>query len=159
MALQRRDTDADAFRETHERVGRLVIRVAREVRTMVDREVQPLGLTMQQAELLVWTHLHRGASSRQLTGLVLTDEAGMSRLVDRLEAKNLVVRRGHGTDRRARTLELTPSGRALVARLRRVAVKGNRHLLAGLTARETAELRRLLLRVSHNARTMPRTLR
>jgi DNA-binding MarR family transcriptional regulator len=147
------------LREPEQRVGRLLIRVAREVRMMVERQVEPLGLTMQQAELLVWTHLHRGASPRQLTDLVLTDEAGISRLVDRLEAKKLVIRRGDGMDRRASVLELTPTGRGAVTRLRRFALAGNRRLLAGLSPHEVAQLRRLLLRVSENARRFPQVVR
>jgi hypothetical protein len=51
MALQRTHADAD----------------------MVDRQAAPLGLTMQQAELLVRTHLDRGASPQRLTALALTD--------------------------------------------------------------------------------------
>jgi len=137
------------------RVGRLLIGVARELRTVVDRQVQPLGLTMQQAELIVWTHRRRGATPTQLTELLLTDDAGVSRLVDRLEAKGLITRRVHGRDRRSRELRLTPPGRALATRLMRFAARGNEKLLAGLSPQETRELRRLLLRVSDNLRRIP----
>jgi DNA-binding MarR family transcriptional regulator len=129
--------------------------VARELRTVVDRQVQPLGLTMQQAELLVWTHRQRGTTPTQLTDLLLTDDAGVSRLVDRLEAKGLITRTVHVQDRRSRELRLTPSGRTLATRLLRFAARGNEKLLVGLSARQTAELRRLLQRVSENLRTMP----
>ena len=129
--------------------------VARELRTVVDRQVQPLGLTMQQAELLVWTHRQRGATPTQLTALLLTDDAGVSRLVDRLEAKGLITRTVRGRDRRSRELRLTRSGRALVTRLMRFAARGNEKLLAGLSVEETAQLRRLLQRVSENLRKMP----
>jgi DNA-binding MarR family transcriptional regulator len=137
------------------RVGRLLIGVARELRTVVDRQVQPLGLTMQQAELIVWTHRQRSATPTQLTALLLTDDAGVSRLVDRLEAKGLITRRVHGRDRRSRELRLTPSGRALATRLMRFAARGNEKILAGLSPQETRELRRLLLRVSDNLRRIP----
>src|SRR5260370_11032658 len=95
--------------------------VARELRTVVDRQVQPLGLTMQQAELLVWTHRQREATPTHLTALLLTDDAGVSRLVDRLEAKGLITRTVHGRDRRSRELRVAPSCRALVARPTRCA--------------------------------------
>ncbi len=136
-----------------QRVGRLLIQVARELRTVVDRQVEPLGLTMQQAELLVWTHRHGVVSPTQLTELLLTDDAGVSRLVDRLEAKGLMTRRVGTLDRRSHALQLTPSGRALAKRLTRFAARGNERLLAGLSAHETAQLRRLLLRLSDNLRT------
>jgi DNA-binding MarR family transcriptional regulator len=140
--------------EAQHRVGRLLIQVARELRTFVDRQVEPLGLTMQQAELLVWTHRHRAVSPTQLTELLLTDDAGVSRLVDRLEAKGLMTRRLGARDRRSRALQLTSSGRALAKRLTRFAARGNERLLAGLSAQEAAQLRRLLLRLSDNLRTV-----
>ena len=156
MAVQRRVAgEPIRLAVPRQRVGRLLIGVARELRTFVDRQVQPLGLTMQQAELLVWTHRQRGATPTQLTALLLTDDAGVSRLVDRLEAKGLITRTVRGRDRRSRELRLTPSGRALVTRLMRFAARGNEKLLAGLSAEETAQLRRLLQRVSANLRTMP----
>ncbi len=154
MAVQRR-SDTEPVRITEpQRVGRLVIRVARELRTYVDRQVAPLGLTMQQAELLVWTYRQRGANATDLTDLLLTDDAGVSRLLGRLEAKGLITRRVGVGDRRARALQLTPSGRALARRLLRFAGRGNEMLLAGLTQRESAELRRLLLHVSGNLRSL-----
>ncbi|HEY3127200.1 MAG TPA: MarR family transcriptional regulator [Candidatus Limnocylindria bacterium] len=156
MAVQRRRGDEPRhLAQPRHRVGRLLIGVARELRTVVDRQVQPLGLTMQQAELIVWTHRQRGATPTQLTELLLTDDAGVSRLVDRLEAKGLITRRVHGRDRRSRELRLTPPGRALATRLMRFAARGNEKLLAGLSPEETSELRRLLLRVSDNLRRIP----
>lgn len=156
MAVQRRAVPLPKRlgEPQQQRVGRLLISVARELRTAVDRQVAPLGLTMQQAELLVWTHRHGGASPTHLTELLLTDDAGVSRLVDRLEAKGLITRRAHGRDRRSRALQVTPSGRALVTRLVRFAARGNEKPLAGLSAQESAQLRRLLLRVSANLRTI-----
>jgi DNA-binding MarR family transcriptional regulator len=154
VAVQRRiDSEPARVREP-QRVGRLVIRVARELRTFVDRQVAPLGLTMQQAELLVWTYRQRGANATDLTDLLLTDDAGVSRLVGRLEGKGLITRRVGVGDRRARALQLTPSGRALAKRLLRFAGRGNEMLLAGLSPRERADLRRLLLQVSGNLRTL-----
>jgi DNA-binding MarR family transcriptional regulator len=156
VAVQRK-TAAEPARlvEPQQRVGRLLIGVARELRTVVDRQVQPVGLTMQQAELLVWTHRQRSTSPTQLTELLLTDDAGVSRLIDRLEAKGLIIRRVRGRDRRSRELQLTRSGHALAARLMRFAARGNEKLLAGLSPQETAQLRRLLLRLSDNLRGMP----
>jgi DNA-binding MarR family transcriptional regulator len=152
VAVERdRDSEPARLREP-QRVGRLVIRVARELRTFVDRRVEPLRLTMQP-ELLVWTYRQHGTSATQLTDLLLTDDAGVSRLA-RLEAKGLMTRRIGVRDRRARALQLTPTGRALAKRLLRFAGRGNEMLLAGLSPGDRAELRRLLLHISGNLRTM-----
>lgn len=144
--------------ERQERLGRLLMRVSRELRLTVDRQLAPFDLTLQQAELLVWTSLQQGLSASDLTELLLTDDAGVSRLVDRLEAKGLM-RRGKGRDRRSRALELTSAGRALAKQLRGYSHVGNDHLFSGFTTAERAQLRALLLRVLEAARRMPRLTR
>jgi len=131
-------------------LGRLVMQVSRELRTLADRQLAPLGLTMQQAELVIATFLHGEKGSRHLTSLVLTDEAGVSRLVDRLEAKGLVRRRPSPRDRRSRALELTPAGRAVVARMRRRRAVVDQRLREGISADDIAATRDVLLRVLDN---------
>ena len=109
---------------------------------------------MQQAELIVWTGLHDEVRPSDLKELLFTDDAGVSRLIDRLVKKSLIVRRGHRSDARAHTLVLTSAGRALFHRLRRHARLANRALLDGLSPTEVARLRALLMRVSENAQVM-----
>jgi MarR family transcriptional regulator for hemolysin len=156
VAVQRRAVDEpELLAPPRRRMGRLVIQVARELRTFVDRRLEPLGLTMQQAELLVWTYRRHETSPTRLTELLLTDDAGVSRLIGRLEAKGLITRRIHTRDRRARALHLTPAGRALARRLLRFAARGNEKILVGLSTSDVAQLRRLLTRVSENLRRMP----
>jgi DNA-binding MarR family transcriptional regulator len=152
MAIQRRA--AAAVQPANTGVGRLLLRVARELRTLADRQLEPLGLTMQQAELLMGAGGHGGISPGQLTSLLLTDEAGVSRLVDRLETKGLVRRKLNDRDRRSRTLELTPAGRALVSRMLRSRARANGRLRAGIADADLAQLGSTLLRLSENMRKM-----
>src|SRR5512144_1777169 len=94
----------------------LLVRLAREVRTVLDQRFAPLGLTSQQAGLLV--HVFTGQSSpRRLADLLGTDTAGVTRLVDRLQAKGLIERGADPTDRRAVAVHLTAAGRELVPEL------------------------------------------
>ena len=139
-------------------LGHLVIRVARELRTLADRNLEPLGLTMQQAELLMATHLRAEVPSRHHTSLLMTDEAGVSRLVDRLETKGFV-RRRPGRDRRSLSLEVTASGRRVIGRMRRRRELANRRLRAGLTDEEVESARRVLTKVLANISTMPSPMR
>ena len=132
------------------------MQVSRELRTLADRNLAPLGLTMQQAEILIAAFLHGEKGPRHLTSLVLTDEAGVSRLVDRLEAKGLVRRRSSSRDRRSRALEITPSGHALIARMRRRRGVVDRHLRRGIADEEIAATRAVLLRVLANIARIPR---
>jgi DNA-binding MarR family transcriptional regulator len=144
----------------HERhgLGHLVMRVARDLRTLADRNLEPLGLTMQQAELLMAIYLRAEVPARHHATLLLTDEAGVSRLVDRLEGKGLV-RRRPGRDRRSLSLEVTAAGRRVIASMRRRRELANRRLRAGLTDEEVEAARRVLTRVLENIASMPRALR
>jgi DNA-binding MarR family transcriptional regulator len=143
---------------TSDGVGRLVIRLARELRTAADRQLAEYGLTMQQAELLFAASTRGEISPGKLTPLLLTDEAGVSRLVDRLEAKGLVRTRANEHDRRALTLDLTPSGRRMTAKIWRLRSAANRRVKAGIAESELEQVRAVLLRISKNIAEMPEVL-
>ncbi|MEZ4595963.1 MAG: MarR family winged helix-turn-helix transcriptional regulator [Chloroflexota bacterium] len=91
----------------------LVIRLGRGVRTSLDQRFEAFGLTSQQAGALV--HIFTGETSpRRLADLLGTDTAGMTRLIDRLEAKGLVERHADPRDRRALVVALTDQGSATI---------------------------------------------
>jgi DNA-binding MarR family transcriptional regulator len=100
-------------------VTNLVTQVARGIRTTLDQRFAELGLTSQQAGVLL--HVSGGTTSpRQLADLLGTDTAGMTRLVDRLVEKDYLERRPGATDRRAITVELTPAGRRILPKIKPV---------------------------------------
>jgi DNA-binding MarR family transcriptional regulator len=76
------------------------------------------------------------------------DPSSMVSTIDELEAKGLVERRSHPTDRRAHALHVTASGRATLARGRELARKAQDELLAPLSADEREQLHALLLRLA-----------
>ena len=62
--------------------------------------------------------LHKGSLPvNEIGKKVLLTSGSITVAVDRLEAKGLVERRPHGTDRRARIVHLTKSGRKLITRV------------------------------------------
>jgi DNA-binding MarR family transcriptional regulator len=91
----------------------LVTQVARGVRTALDQRFGELGLTSQQAGVLL--HVSGGTTSpRKLADLLGTDTAGMTRLVDRLVEKGYLDRLPAADDRRTISVALTSAGRKLV---------------------------------------------
>lgn len=90
-----------------------ILRLARELRTALDQQCAALGLTSQQAGLLI--HVFTGLNSgKQLAEALGTDSAGITRLLDRLETKGYLERSPDPTDRRAQAISLTQAGRALI---------------------------------------------
>jgi len=128
----------------------LLFQVARALRTDLEREVGQTGITSQQAGLLLSAWRHRGISPGQLAAPLGTDTAGMTRLLDRLQAKGLVFRRSSSSDRRLVVIELTEAGSALVPQLTPVFQQVNARLLDGLADEDVRRLEQLLRRLRDN---------
>src|ERR1700730_12278970 len=124
----------------------LVHQVSRELTTALERQLAPHDITTQQAALLI--NAARGETSpKRLTSLLGTDTAGMTRLLDRLEAKGLVKRHSDPGDRRAIIIEVTQKGRELVPARAPVVGRSAQQLVAGLSAAEVGQLTGLLQRM------------
>src|SRR5262249_59267310 len=115
-----------------EPVGFLISDVARLLRTVFDRRVRTLGLT--RAQWLVLTRLHRrpGASQSELAEMMEVEKATAGRMIDRLEAKGWVVRRGQDGDRRVKRIYLTAEAERVHKRLWPIAEATIDDALAGL---------------------------
>jgi MarR family multiple antibiotic resistance transcriptional regulator len=129
----------------------LVFLLARELRAALDRRMDEHGLTLQQAQLLIRCGRNKGASAKALMPHLGTDEAGVSRLIDRLEAAGFVERHAR-KDRRSMALEPTKRGASLVPKLEDVFKECRKEFLGGLTRTEIEEFERLARRVLANAK-------
>jgi MarR family transcriptional regulator for hemolysin len=134
----------------------LIFLLARELRAALDRRMDEYGLTVQQAQLLIRCARNKGASAKALLPHLGTDEAGVSRLIDRLETAGLVERQA-GKDRRSMALEPTKRGVSLVPKLENVFKECREQFLGGLTPGEIEEFERLARRVLANAKISERT--
>lgn len=126
------------------------LKLARGLRTALDRELAPFGLRTQQAAVLLRCCRHPGVSPSVLATLVGTDTAGVTGLIDQVEKRGLVIRRANPVDRRAVLVEPTVEGRALAPRLREVFEAVNDLLLAGFSARQAAGLEAMLAKAQAN---------
>lgn len=105
--------------------------ISRRFAALYDAEA---GLTVPEWRVLA--HLnHSGAVSvRDIHDRVNLDKSMVSRAATRLQQAGLVRKSGHDGDRRLISLELTPEGQALMARLARIAEGFQAELLAELGA-------------------------
>jgi DNA-binding MarR family transcriptional regulator len=132
--------------------GSLINQVGRELRTAVESGLAPFGVTAQQAALLL--QAARGETSpNRLAALLGTDTAGMTRLLDRLEAKGLITRGKHPDDRRSIVIEPTKDGTALTPRLAPVFGRVTFRLLDGFSEQEIHQLTTMLQRMIENLHT------
>ncbi len=112
---------APSLSTIHSEIGLLISRLARAWRREADQALADHGLS-QATALPLMVLLRRGKCVRQG---VLADEIGIEgpslvRLIDLLQAEGLVERREDPTDRRAKTLHLTPTGEAKAEEINRV---------------------------------------
>lgn len=100
-----------------------------------------LGITGRQAVALFLAR--DPLAMRELADRMACDPASATGIVDRLEAKGLVVRVPDPTDRRSKRVELTAEGRRLRRRIEQ-RVMANRPSIAGLDEQEKRQLKGLL---------------
>ena len=112
-----------------ESIGYLIKRVRSMLSTAVEREIADHDITYEQWGVLLMILIDRGDTAAALARGLECDTGSMTRMLDRLEAKDLIVRTRSTDDRRRVQLELTRAGKRLAERLVAAIVKVlNRHL-------------------------------
>jgi MarR family transcriptional regulator, temperature-dependent positive regulator of motility len=109
--------------------------------------VGPTGLKTNEYGALTILDGEPGIEQRRLAALLGIDQVSAGQLVDRLERDDLAIRRPHPTDRRARSLFLTPEGLALRRQLQPAAIAAQDRILAPLRPEERLVLVELLTRI------------
>ena len=135
-----------------ERVSSLLFHIGRELRTALDRRLEAHGLTSQQAGLLLLSRLLREPNPIRMAARLGTDTAGMTRLIDRLEAKGLVARKISPDDRRSIVVVLGPRSKHVLPRLVPTFKTVETGLLDGFDASEGRQLNSMLRRLLKNTR-------
>ena len=122
-------------------IGALMHDVARLMRRRFERRARQTGLsiTRQQARALLSVARNEGLSQAAVATKLDIEPIALVRLLDRLHEEGLVERRLHPTDRRVRTLWMTPLGWTVVDRILAINAQIREEACAGLNpaARET----------------------
>jgi DNA-binding MarR family transcriptional regulator len=131
-------------------VGYLMGRARASLLSALDTELAPFKLSAVQFAVL--KHLADGAAhtAAELCRFMHYDTGSMTRILDRLEARQLVRRERSRVDRRVVGLRLGRAGRALLPRLRAVAARVLGGHLAGFSAAEVKFLQIYLKRMIDN---------
>ena len=105
------------------------------------------GATPEQFVVLAALTEAEAATQQELVRRTASDPNTVRAMLVLLERRGLVERRPHPTDRRARTVALTPDGRQCLERLWRRSEPVREQMTAALEQEETADLVGLLRRV------------
>ena len=138
-------------------VGQLMYRVRSAQMSALDealgQDPDLASLEISAAQYIIISVLaKRGVDSPvQLCKDLSYDAGAMTRMLDRLEAKGLIIRRRCPDDRRCVKLELSEAGRTALPKLRACSVRVLNQFLRGFSQAEARQLEGFMLRMLQNA--------
>ena len=135
-------------------VGHMMRRSLALMALSIEHELEPTGLTNAQWLPLYKLHLGVASTVAELARECDHDAGSMTRLLDRLEAKNLCRRHRSSDDRRVVNLELTDAGRAAAQDIPAILSDVQNAYLAGFSHDEWTALKGYLSRILDNAKTL-----
>ena len=138
----------------NESIGYLMRRIIALIAQGVERELEPKGLTNAQWVPLLKLHMGQASTVAELARGCDLDAGSMTRLLDRLEAKQLVRRVRSVDDRRVVNLELTEAGQVAAREIPVVLSRVQNAHLAGFSADEWQTLKGYLRRILETAQTL-----
>ncbi len=109
-----------------------------------------LGLTRPQWRVLVFLARHEGINQSGLAEIIEVERMTLGRMIDRLEAANLVERRPDASDRRVHRLYLSAEARPILDEMVVLANQVQDEALSGLTDTDREMLKSILTIIKNN---------
>jgi len=130
--------------------GYMIHDVARLLRRQFDTEAQRHDLTLPQWRVIGQLSHADGISQVALAGLIDTDPMTVSGVIERLEAKGLVLRVADPDDSRAKIVKITDKARSLVSEMKLLADDVYASAFEGISEHDREMVLRTLTKMSAN---------
>lgn len=121
-----------------------IYRISRKNRAVIGNLLRPIGLFPGQEILLMQLWESDGRSQADLVEALGVDHSTVTKMLQRLEAAGMVVRRPSSQDRRVMLVSLTEAGRRLRGEIERTWQELERRTTAHLSDRDREQLLQLL---------------
>jgi DNA-binding MarR family transcriptional regulator len=131
-------------------VGFLLSQLGFEVSSRFTQLIAEVDLDPRQFALMRAIQASEGHSQNAVGEWLRIPPSSMVALVDHLEERGLVERRPHPTDRRSRTLHMTPRGSKTLKRATALTIEFEKTICGGFDESDRAELLDLLSAVADN---------
>ncbi|WP_416425842.1 MarR family transcriptional regulator [Pseudomonas sp. App30] len=128
-------------------IGLLLGRASQVKDRILDTHLVPEGVTSAQFKVLIFIDMYKVDTPAELCRYLSLDSGSMTRMLDRLEQKNLITRKRCATDRRQIRLALTAEGHSLAERMPHIGADAMNDLVGVLEPTELADLERILTKV------------
>lgn len=130
----------------------MMAETSRAWRSLMDERLRGLGLS--QAKWLALLHVHRGGTDmtqKELAGRLGVEGPTITALLDRLTRDDYIERHESPTDRRAKTVHLTPKAKQLMKKIMAVAAQLRRELFADIPVKDLQVCIRTFQRIQQTA--------
>lgn len=133
----------------HGQFGALLGLTTRQWRRAVDQQLQPFGLTEATwRPLLQISRTPEALRQKELAAALSLDSSAVVRLLDSLQTAGLIERREDAADRRAKSILLTDTGKAMVARVEESARQVRDIALVGISDADIATTMRVMRQIN-----------
>lgn len=140
-------------REAMKNFGFLLKDLSRRYVQRFEEHASEISLTLMQCKVLAYLERNEGTSQARLAELADMDPMMVVRILDRMEASQLVERRADPTDRRARKLYLTKKAKPLLQQISRIGDTTREEIFAGVSKADRETFLRVLEKLHENATT------
>ena len=114
---------------------------------IIDRHMEPFGITAAQFKVLIIMEQFDVDTPAELCRHLSVDSGSMTRMLDRLEQKNLLARQRCEADRRQVRLVLTEDGQVLAGMLPQIGADAMNQLAAVISPQELQSLEQILKKI------------
>ncbi|CAL9375587.1 Transcriptional regulator SlyA [Streptomyces sp. enrichment culture] len=125
---------------------------AKESRGFFEDELGKSGVTFATWTILATLKLEGSMIQRTLAQYLSIEGPTLSRHLETMERRGLVVRSRDGADRRTAVVALTDEGRSRYEEIESVALRSQERMLRGLSDSDVAQLSELLEKIRSNVR-------
>ncbi len=130
--------------------GFLLKQVSRRYVLRFEQRAQEMSLTLPPCKVLAYLERNEGVSQAKLADLTSIEPMAMVRILDRMEADGLIVRKLDPDDRRARRLYLTAKAKPALEEVWRLAALTRSETFAGISQSERDVFLDVLARLDRN---------
>ena len=128
-------------------LGLLLGRTAMLKDRIIDRHMEPYGITAAQFKVLIIMAQFDVDTPAELCRHLSLDSGSMTRMLDRLEQKGLLVRQRSEADRRQIRLVLSDDGQALAGLLPQIGADAMNQLAGAISPQELQSLEQILKKI------------
>jgi DNA-binding MarR family transcriptional regulator len=133
-----------------EPLGRLIYHMAQDLGNYAEKILNPFELTLEQLHVIKTLPLKQGMTQKDIGAAVNKTPANITRLLDRLEEKNLIERRRNPEDRRATLVFITKNGTKMTEKVTKILEAFSAKFLQGVTDREQQIIRTAFSKMTAN---------